>query len=187
MSTSQDKTLFKNILEWFIVIAIGLLAALLIREFVVTPFTVPTGSMIPTIQIGDNIFAQKLSLELGQAVTPGDIAVFKNPNMSSDHEILVKRVIAVAGQTIDFQDGKLLIDGKESSEHYTQGLSFPLAQTTPGIAISYPYTVPQGHVWMMGDNREDSADSRYFGPVATENLIGLAVFRYWPLNRAGLL
>ena len=57
----------------------------------------------------------------------------------------------------------------------------------PGSQISYPYTVPEGCVWMMGDNRENSADSRYFGPVPQENIIGVVVLRYWPLNRFGTL
>ncbi|WP_085830357.1 signal peptidase I [Collinsella vaginalis] len=180
-------SLVREILEWVVMLAVAFVAALLIQRFVASPYTVPTGSMEPTIQVGDNIFAQKVTIELGQDVRAGDIVVFHNPNASSDHDILVKRVIAVGGQTVDLKDGAVYVDGVKLSEPYAEGQSYPLDSQAPGIQISYPYQVPEGSVWMMGDNRENSADSRYFGPVSTSDLIGVAFLRYWPLDRIGAL
>ena len=181
------KSALRDLLEWVVVLAVAFICALLIQRFVASPYTVPTGSMEQTIQIGDNIFAQKVTVELGQPVAPGDIVVFNNPNAGSDHDILVKRVIAVGGQTVDLVNGAVYVDGVKLTEDYAQGMSYPLAGQAPGVEISYPYTVPEGSVWMMGDNRENSADSRYFGAVPTSELIGVAFFRYWPLDRIGAL
>ena len=177
----------RSILDWVLVIVIACVATFAIRSFVIEPYIVPTGSMETTIQVGGQVLAQKVSIELGFPVTSGDIVVFHNPDSTSEHDVLVKRVIAIAGQTVDFRDGVLYVDGVAQSEQYATGLSEPLAVQAPGVSISYPYTVPDGCVWMMGDNRENSADSRYFGAVPIDNLIGIALVRYWPLNRVGLL
>lgn len=180
-------SVLKGAFEWIAVVAIALVATFLIRSFVVEPFVVPTGSMESTIEIGDQILAQKVSLELGQPVSQGDIVVFHNPDGTSEHDVLVKRVIATAGQTVDLQDGKVVVDGQALDEDYTTGMSWPLSVQAPGAQVSYPYTVPDGCVWVMGDNRENSADSRYFGPVDRSDLIAVALVRYWPLNRIGTI
>lgn len=177
----------RGLLEWVVVFVIALAVFWVVRLLVVEPFTVPTGSMEPTIQIGDNVLAQKVTLRLGQDVQAGDIVVFANPDTSSDHGTLVKRVIATAGQTVDLQDGRVYVDGTPLDEPYAAGSTYPLPMQAPGVTVSFPYTVPEGCVWLMGDNRENSADSRYFGAVPRENLIGVAFFRYWPFNRIGTL
>ena len=179
--------LVKGLFEWILVFVIAFACVMLIRAYVIEPYTVPTGSMEPTILAGDNVFAQKVSLALGQDVEAGDIVVFYNPDSTSDHDILVKRVIAVGGQTVDLVDGVVYVDGVALDEDYTQGSTYALASTLAGVEVSYPYTVPEGYVWLMGDNRENSADSRYFGAVSCESLIGIVCARYWPLDRIGLL
>lgn len=132
MVPSQHSAL-RGAFEWIAVIAIALVATFLIRTFVVEPFVVPTGSMEDTIEIGDQILAQKVSLELGQPVKQGDIVVFHNPDGTSEHDILVKRVIATAGQTVDLQDGKVVVDGQALDEDYTAGMSWPLSVQAPGV------------------------------------------------------
>lgn len=186
MVTSQHSAI-RAALEWVVVVVVALILTFAIRTFVIEPFVVPTGSMESTIEVGDQILAQKVTLELGQGVKTGDIVVFHNPDTSSEHDILVKRVVAQAGQTVDCQNGKLVVDGVAQDESYTQGSSYPLSSQAPGVNISFPYTVPEGCVWVMGDNRENSADSRYFGAVPQSDLIAVGVFRYWPLNRIGSL
>lgn len=177
----------RSIIEWIVIFAFVFVFFIFIRWFVAEPYQVPTGSMEPTIQIGDHVIAQKVTINLGQGVKQGDIVVFRNPDGTSDHDILVKRVIATAGQTIDLRDGVVYVDGVALDEPYAVGQNYPLATQAEGVMVSYPYTVPEGCVWMMGDNRENSADSRYFGAVPEDDLISVVVFRYWPLDRLGIV
>ena len=186
MAPTQNSFL-RSLLEWVAIIVIAIAAAFVIRTYVVEPFVVPTGSMESTIEVGDMILAQKFTLELGQGVKAGDIVVFHNPDSTSEHDVLVKRVIATEGQTVDLQDGKVVVDGQVLEETYTQGESYELSTQAPGVSVSFPYIVPEGCVWVMGDNRENSADSRYFGAVSEDNLIAVGFFTYWPFNRIGLL
>lgn len=181
----QQHSFIRGILEWIVVFAIACVVMVGVRTFIMEPYVVPTGSMESTIEIGDQVMGEKISLKLGQDVAAGDIVVFHNPDATSDHDILVKRVIATAGQTVSFEGGQVLVDGVALDEDYTQGESYTLAVQADGVSLSYPYTVPEGRVWVMGDNRENSADSRYFGPVSREDLIAVVVFRYWPLTRIG--
>ena len=104
MVPSQHSAL-RGAFEWIVIVAIALIAAFVIRSFVVEPFVVPTGSMESPIEIGDQLLAQKVSLERGQPVKQGEIVVFHNPDATSEHEVLETRVIDTAGQTVDLQDG----------------------------------------------------------------------------------
>lgn len=95
---------------------------------------------------------------------------------------LIKRVIATEGQTVDLRDGKVYVDGVALDEPYTDGLpSYPL-NTVGTVDISYPYTIPKGDVWVMGDNRTNSSDSRYFGPIDKDTVFGKAFAIYWPVE-----
>jgi signal peptidase I len=155
-----------------------------LRTFVVQNYEIPSGSMESTIMTGDMIFSEKITYKFSEPQA-GDIITFADPENS--YRTLIKRVIATGGQTVDLKDGKVYIDGVELNEPYTHGLaSYPLT-TAPGVSISYPYTVPEGEVWVMGDNRTNSQDSRYFGSVSVESITGKAVFRYWPLTSIGSL
>ena len=183
----ERRGFLSGLIEWIVIFIIACAVMLFLRAFVVENYYVPTGSMEPTIMVGDQVLGQKVTLELGQEVEPGQIVVFANPTVDAEHDILVKRVIATAGQTVDLVDGRVVVDGQVLDEPYAQGESWPLASQAPGTIVSFPYTVPEGCVWVMGDNRENSADSRYFGAVEQQDLIGVAVLRYWPLNRFGLL
>lgn len=187
MGMSGRNGTFSAVVEWIGVFLIAFAVFALVRTFVVSPYTVPTGSMEPTIQVGDNVFAQKVTLNLGMGVEQGDIVVFENPVADSNHPILVKRVIARSGQIVDLVDGVVVVDGVPLEEEYAQGVSYPYEIQAPGVSVSYPFTVPEGCLWVMGDNRENSADSRYFGPVPEKNLVGVVFLRYWPLDRIGLL
>lgn len=179
------RSVLSGLIEWVVIFAIACVVMVLVRTFVVEPYYVPTASMEPTIMVGDQLLGQKVTLALGQDVSAGDIVVFKNPSASGDHDILVKRVIATAGETVDLRGGFVYVDGKRLDEPYAVGLSYELPQHAPGVTVSFPYTVPDGCIWVMGDNRENSADSRYFGAVPEENLVAIALVRYWPLDRIG--
>lgn len=179
--------LLREALEWVGVLAVATVVAIALNTFVVQAYEVPTGSMEDTIEIGDRLFGQKVTRLLGQPVSQGDIVVFSNPDGASDHDILVKRVIATGGQTVDLRQGAVYVDGERLDEPYVTGESWPLLQQAPGVAVSFPYTVPEGQIWVMGDNRENSADSRYFGAVDEDSVQAVVFLRYWPLDRLGVV
>lgn len=183
----EGRPAWRGLLEWVAVFAVAIAVTLGVRAFVVEPYVVPSGSMEDTILIGDQLFAQKVTFETGGSPERGQIVVFRNPDASAGHDVLIKRVIALGGQTVDLRDGAVYVDGRRLDEPYAKGVSEPLPATAPGASVSFPYKVPEGSVWVMGDNRENSADSRYFGAVPRQNLVGIAVLRYWPLDRLGAL
>ena len=181
---TKSPSLIRRFLNFLICIAIVLAAAWGIRTYVCEPFEVPSASMETTIMTGDRLFAEKVSYHF-TSPKAGDIVVFSDPQVPS--RVLVKRVIATEGQTVNLVNGSVYIDGVKQTESYTQGDSYPLSKTAGSADISYPYTVPSGCVWVMGDNRENSSDSRYFGSIPTSSIFGKAVFEYWPLSRMGTL
>ena len=156
----------------------------LLQNFVVCPYNIPTASMDDTIEAGDNVWTEKISYYF-RTPQQGDIVTFADPQTAG--RTLIKRVIAVGGQTVDLIDGQVYVDGVALDEPYTDGkASYPL-NTASGVEISYPYTVPKGCLWVMGDNRTNSADSRYFGAIDSKTVTGHAVAIYWPLNHIGVL
>jgi signal peptidase I len=180
----QEET---SIVRWLIETALLVLLAFAlaqgIKAFVAQPFVIPTGSMQPTIELRNYVLAEKLSYRFSRKPSYKDIVVFNNPTRDPSAPILIKRLIAVGGQTVDLKDGSVYIDGKQLDEPYTYGKpSFPL-----NPAIEYPFKVPEGYYWMMGDNRTNSGDSREFGPVPASDVIGHAVWTYWPVAKFGSL
>ncbi len=155
-----------------------------IQTFVMQPYEIPSGSMEDTIMTGDRVFSEKISYYFGEP-EQGDIVTFADPEIPS--RVLIKRVIATGGQTVDLVDGQVYVDGVPLDEPYTGGK--PSEPLTPayGTSITYPYTVPEGELWVMGDNRTNSQDSRYFGSIDESSVTGKALIIYWPLNRIGLL
>ena len=153
-----------------------------LRTFVFTAYEIPSGSMEETIMTGDMVFAEKVSYYFRDP-EPGDIVTFTDPEIPG--RTLIKRCIATAGQTINITgDGILYIDGVAQSETYTHGKpTLPLSNSS----ITFPHTVPQGHIWVMGDNRTNSQDSRYFGAVPASSVTGRGVLVYWPVSEFGVL
>lgn len=167
-------------LELVIIVAVAIGLAFLITNFVVQPYEIPSGSMEQTIDIGDRVFSEKMSYHFGEP-KQGDIVTFQD--VTNPSRVLIKRVIALEGQTVDLRDGEVFVDGVALEEPYTNGKqSEPLKSD-----IVYPYTVPAGCMWVMGDNRTNSSDSRAFGAVPLKNVTGRAFFRYWPMDRIGAL
>ena len=155
-----------------------------LRTYVFTAYEIPSGSMEETIMTGDMVFAEKVSYYFRDP-QPGDIVTFSDPEIPG--RTLIKRVIATGGQTVDLIDGTVYIDGVAQNEPYTEGKPSEPLKTAANVSISYPYTIPEGYLWVMGDNRTDSADSRYFGPIDSKTVTGRAVAIYWPLNHIGVL
>ena len=164
--------------------AFVLVLAWLQVTFVHQAFAVPSGSMEGTIMTGDRVYAEKVSY-LFRDPEPGDIVTFQDPEIPG--RVLIKRCIAVGGQTGDLVDGRVVVDGVALDEPYTRGLPSEPLKTALGVEVSYPYTVPAGHLWVMGDNRTNSNDSRYFGAIDEDTLTGRAALVYWPFSNFGLL
>jgi len=172
-------------------LALAILVALLIRSSVVEAFWVPSGSMLPTIQIGDHLFVNKLAyglhvdvpfttrtyvLKRWRPLQRGDIVVFVSP---VDRNVdLIKRIVAVAGDTVEVRQKKLFIDGQPLTDPHA---TFTDQRNTEAIPRDNfgPVTVPEGKFFVMGDNRDQSYDSRFWGPVPIGDIKGLAVIVYW--------
>lgn len=169
-------------LWWLVTVGGTVLVMWLLFTFVLGVFYVPSGSMLDTIQLGDRVVGEKVSYRFG-APRQGDVVTFLDPAGSG--ETLIKRVIAMSGQTVDLRGGTVYVDDQACDESYTEGrASMPLEEHASNLSgpISYPYVVPDGCIWVMGDNRTNSLDSRYFGAIPIASVTSHAVFIYWPLD-----
>lgn len=179
---TQETSFGRWLVETIVLVALAFALAQGIKAFLIQPFVIPTGSMIPTIEIGDRVLAEKVTYRWIRKPQYGEIVVFDDPQAQRPQ--LIKRVIATEGQVVDLKDGKVVVDGKELDEPYTYGKpSLPL--DTTGRVVTFPFTVPDGHVWLMGDNRTNSGDSRVFGARPLESIRGRAFWTYWPPSRFG--
>jgi signal peptidase I len=189
-----------SLVELVTIVAVALGLALAIQAFVVKPFRIPSESMVPTLSINQRVLVDRVTGHLG---TPdrGDVVVFKPP-AGADGNIcgveqdpgsacsrptpkrsdtnFIKRVVAVGGDRLSVRDGHVYIDGIRQRESYIR--PDPNCQICD---LPNEITVPPGHFFMMGDNRGESADSREWGPVPKDWIIGKAFFTYWPPRRIG--
>lgn len=155
---------------------IAVVLALLIRTFMFQPFYIPTGSMEPNLMVQDHIIVNKVSYKLGEPER-GDIVVFKYPvNPKKD---FVKRLVGKPGERVEIRSGKVYINGSPMPEEYLPA----------GIKFSDfgPVIVPENSYLMLGDNRSNSEDSRVWGPLPGDLIIGKAVLIYWPFDRVQML
>lgn len=176
----ESPSLARNLAEWVAILLGALVVALLVTRFLVQAFFIPSLSMAPTLENNDRVLVNKLSYDLHD-VNRGDVIVFERPPQEAESDIkdLIKRVVALPGDTIADQDGRLIINGAPLEEPYLQP-----GDTTTNVA---PQTIPAGHVFVMGDNRNDSRDSRYFGPLSEDLIVGRAFVKVWPLTDLSLL
>ncbi len=181
--------------EYFESIVIAVILAFFIRTFVVQAFKIPTGSMEENLLIGDHLLVNKfvygpsesrverLLLPMG-TISRGEVIVFKFPEQP-DRDF-IKRVIGLPGETVEMREKKVYINGKALDEPYVHFLQAPGAQSEFSEVTSYdvrdrygPVRVPPDHFFMMGDNRDNSQDSRYWGFLPRELVKGKALFIYW--------
>jgi len=188
--TSLRQVRQKSVLREYVeAIAFAVLLALCIRTFVVQAFKIPSGSMLPTLKIGDHLLVNKfvygirlplvgtMLVPLGTP-RPSDVIVFKYPQ---DPKLdYIKRVVAVGGQTLEVRDKLVYIDGKPTEDLQAVHLDDKKisARVSPRDQFG-PVTVPQGKVFVMGDNRDNSYDSRFWGFVDQRDIRGKALFIYW--------
>ncbi|WP_459751218.1 signal peptidase I [Streptomyces sennicomposti] len=199
-----------------ILIGIALVLALLIKTFLVQAFSIPSDSMQNTLQRGDRVLVDKLTPWFGSEPERGEVVVFHDPDdwlageptakpnplqkvlswiglmPSAEEKDLIKRVIGVGGDTVECKNsGPLLVNGKALNEPYVYPGNTPCSVDDQGG--QFKVTVPKGYIWVMGDHRQNSRDSRYnqtdehHGMVPVKDVVGRAIVRAWPINRWGTL
>jgi signal peptidase I len=192
--------------ELVFIVALALALALSVQAYAVKPYRIPSESMEPTLQVGDRVLVNRFSHHLGAEPKVGQVVVFRppsgadssparcgaagegegsgrlcsHPTATPSSQTFVKRVVGVGGDRISLRDGRVVRNGELQAEPYTRACGDGPACDFPGAM-----TVPERFVYLLGDNRGASQDSRFWGPVPVSWVIGEAVVRYWPPRRVG--
>lgn len=207
--TEASKSPFSTAIELVGIIAAALVLALAVQAFLVKPYRIPSGSMLPTVRVNQRVLVNRLALDFSSPHV-GDIIVFHPPKNYGDgcadpgegenqagqdapaacqvpwkqpsSQTFIKRVVGLPGDRISIQNGHVIRNGKREADSY-------IVNCDGGEACNFPQsiTVPRGDYYMMGDNRPDSEDSRFWGPVPRSWIIGKAFLTYWPPDRIGFL
>ncbi|MHB8481983.1 MAG: signal peptidase I [Nitrospiria bacterium] len=169
----------KKIMEYGQSLLIAFVLSMVIKVTVVEAFVVPTGSMEPTIAIGDRFFSNKFIYHF-RPPREGEIVIFTPPSQATDNPSIpfVKRVIGVEGDSVEIKNGKVYVNNKPLDESYIK--------EHPRYHMS-PIKVPENYLFVLGDNRNNSHDSHIWGFVPLQNVKAKAMFRFWPFNRIGFV
>lgn len=184
--TGRRNTTLRAILEIPVIVLISFALVFgFVRPVVAAPFYIGSESMDPTLHgckgcTNDRLLINKLAYDI-VAPERGDIALFKD--QQGGEKTLIKRVVGLPGDELKLRDGSLFVNGEPLQEPYVK--HDPCKPGYPKTCSFGPVTVPENHYFMMGDNRTHSTDSRFFGPVPEDDLIGEALVRFWPPGRAG--
>ncbi len=189
------------------IVALAIALALGIQAFLVKPYQIPSPSMEPSLDEGQRILVNRITFHLGGDPEVGDIVVFHPPvgatvqpaqcgeehsqesacpapTSDQSEENFVKRVVAVPGDTLRIENGVPIVNGEPADE---PDWNVQACGAGPACELSEEITIPDDHYFMMGDNRGLSDDSRYWGPIPRDSMIGEAFFTYWPIDRIGFL
>jgi signal peptidase I len=202
----RSKSTTSSIVELVVIIVIAIGLALLIQQFVIKPYRIPSGSMEPTLAIGQRVLVNRIGMDLSEPHV-GEIAVFhppkdaeqevcgptphviklgggacSQPELEKSNVNFIKRIVAGPGDVISILEGHVIRNGKREQDSYIRPCG-----SSPECNFPTPIKIPAGHWFMMGDNRGESDDSRFWGPVPTGWIIGGAVATYWPPDRIGIL
>jgi len=161
----------------------ALVLALILRTFVVQAFWIPSGSMIPTLEVGDRVLVAKFWYTFSEPKR-GQLFVFKYP--VDPKRDFVKRIIGLPGDTLEIRGGIVYINGQALREEYVKNHDAFSLNAGP-VFPEVPVRIPENHYFAMGDNRPNSQDSRFWGFVPKQNIRGPVFLRYWPLNRVGMV
>jgi signal peptidase I len=201
LSTLRRSALFELIL----LVALALFLALAVQAYAVKPYRIPSGSMEPTLKIGDRVLVDRAGHRLGAQPELGDIVVFHppagadaeppacgapaqmhapcdRPTAGPSDQTFIKRVVALAGDSVAIRNGHVIRNGRRAAEPFAAPCG-----GVDGCDLPDAITVPRGTVYMMGDNRGNSLDSRFWGPVPIAWIIGEARAAYWPPSHVGPL
>jgi len=203
-STKAPKSTVKSLIELVVTVAVAVGLALLIQAFIVKPYRIPSPSMVPTLDVGQRVLTNRLV----NHPSVGDVVVFHppkgadpatpicgNPNQGAGHsqpcgtpvqaessQTFIKRVVGGPGDRISIENGHVIRNGVREKDSYIEQCG-----SDSSCNFRTPITVPAGDYFMMGDNRGESDDSRFWGPVPDKWVIGVAFFTYWPPKRIGFL
>jgi signal peptidase I len=193
-----------SLVELIVIVAVAIFLALAVQAYAVKPYRIPSGSMEPTLDIGERVLVQRITHRLGSDPKVGQIIVFHppagadgvpaacgarivenrpcdTPTKARSDQTFIKRVVAVGGDTVMVRDGLAYVNGREQPAPFAA----PCAGGD-GCDMTTPITIPKGSVFLMGDNRGNSDDSRFWGPIPVEWVIGEAFASYWPPGRVGV-
>jgi signal peptidase I len=189
--------------ELVLIVGVALSLAFAVQAYAVKPYRIPSESMLPTLQVGDRVLVNRFSHRVGSEPKVGQVVVFTPPSGADEQPArcgtadvpgracarptptpssttFVKRVVAVGGDTISISGGHVTRNGVREADAYTVP-----CDGASGCDMPEPLKVPAGDVFLMGDNRGNSDDSRFWGPIPVSWVIGQAVLRYWPPARLG--
>jgi len=206
LSPKQEKSGTSKLVELVGIVVFALLLAFVIQAFLVKTYKIPSGSMEPTLDIGQRVLVNRIGMNFGDP-SVGDIVVFHppagadvqparcgapdegqgssracaTPTEDESDQTFIKRVVGVGGDRLSIRDGRVIRNGRATDEPF-------INECGDGFGCDFPatITVPEGSFYMMGDNRGASDDSRYWGPVTKDQLIGTAFATYWPPKRIGV-
>ena len=179
LEPEQEPSDKNELFHWILTLAIAVIIALCVNRFVLVNAEIPSGSMENTIMTGDRVFGNRLAYIFGEPKR-FDIIIFRYPD--DEKQLFIKRIIGLPGETVEIHDGQIFIDGSKT----------PLKDVTTKEFMQGsfgPYTVPDNCYFVMGDNRNNSKDSRYWEHtfVTDDEIVGKAFLRYWPLNKIKFL
>jgi signal peptidase I len=195
----------RRIVETFAIVAVAVGLALGIQAFLVKPFRIPSESMVPTLEIGQRVLVDRLTQKLGADFHRGDVVVFTPPEGAESNTCgverapsracpeptedradtnYIKRVVGVGGDRLSIRGGRVYLGGRPQREPFAR---LEACSQNDECDLPRPIRVPEGHLFMMGDNRGASADSRLWGPIPEEWVIGQAFATYWPPGKIGTL
>ena len=199
----EDASRTNSFVELVLIVAVALGLALGIQAFLIKPYRIPSPSMVPTLSVGQRVLVNRIGNNFGDPAV-GDVTVFHPPvGAESDTQCgvrpaprqpcpqptsgkaevnFIKRIVAGPGDTLAVQDGHVIRNGKRQAEPFIQPCG-----SGPECNLTNAITIPKDHYFMMGDNRGASDDSRFWGPVPRDWIIGNAFATYWPPKRIGLL
>jgi signal peptidase I len=201
--SKEKKSTTSSLIELVVIVAVALGLALGIQAFLVKPYRIPSESMLPTLKVGQRVLVNRIGNRFGDPKV-GDIVVFHPPSGAESQQCgeprqvagrpcavatpgkasvnFIKRIVAGPGDTLAVVGGHVVRNGKRQAEPFIN----PCGEGE-GCDMPKPITIPAGHYFMMGDNRGQSDDSRFWGPVPRDYIIGPAFFTYWPPKRIGFL
>jgi signal peptidase I len=180
--TSRSRSLKRRATEWIVIVIVAVVAALGVRTYVFQVFLVPSGSMLPTLEVGDRLVVDKVP-GLAHSIERGDLIVFNRVPADNDPStpVLVKRVIGLPGETISSQGDTVYIDGRAINEPWLTAMNS--TPTCPQAVFDIPTThISRDHYFVMGDCRGNSDDSRAWGTVPVANIIGRVFVVIWRHN-----